>query len=313
MCPSGTCTGISIEHIAMNAQEPTGTQNILPVYGIYNLGAQDQSYVDDVNLQNFEQAGIFVATTAQGSGPYSHINFGAASQCSSSTNCPACVVLQSQTRGVHGATCIGSSAVSQKSGVAYAAIYVQASNNSIRDIHVEDFWDGVQVGGTTAISPSVNNVVIANVTAANNGTGSGGVVNTVHICGQYGSTYGTCTAPVNAVSDVTATGISIEGNQFATWSALRDDVTGTTIAPPSGSSSTIWLSGSYILGDQIGTSSVQYNRFSTSPAVPSWGVGAISVSAGATCPAIGALYSNTKGASGSTVYVCTTSGWEDLY
>jgi hypothetical protein len=57
---------------------------------------------------------------------------------------------------------------------------VNASNNTIEDVHLETFYDGIQIGNVA--SPSVvGNVVVSNVDAANNG--SGPVQNVVHICG----------------------------------------------------------------------------------------------------------------------------------
>jgi hypothetical protein len=73
MCASGaTCTGISIEHLELNGANATGQF----VNGINNVGAGDQSYVDDVGMTSMGLTGLIVAgTVLSGSGPYTNINY----------------------------------------------------------------------------------------------------------------------------------------------------------------------------------------------------------------------------------------------
>jgi hypothetical protein len=265
MCASTTapCSGVSVEHLTIDGEDSATIVHSLN--GIYNLAAQDQSYVNDVKLNNIALAGVLVGPNAQQSGAYSNIYVVAPNPTCAAGSCPQCVVLQAQTRGIHGASCIGSPAVSGTQG--NAAISVQASNNSVKDVHIEAFWDGVQVGSTTS---TVQGVAIGNITAASNPT-DGRSTNAVHICGTNPNNSSNVCFPSGtpeAVSDVSVVEASINAVYGTSVSAIRDDVTATTIAPPSGSTHPNWTVGAYILGDPVGggTTPVQYSRFSTNPA-----------------------------------------------
>ena len=123
MCDIPPCTGITVEHLTLDAEDSGNGPHA--VNGIYNWGAGAASYVDDVNLDNFELTGILVSSNApttgpstgipyaNQSGPYTNINYSAyysstnpTAACSTS-GCPACVTLMAQTLGVDSITCIG--------------------------------------------------------------------------------------------------------------------------------------------------------------------------------------------------------------
>jgi hypothetical protein len=332
-CPNGNvCTGVTIEHLKLDSGSyPTTTG----LNGIYNGNSQDLSYIDDVNLYKIGLSGISIAgasSTASGatnSGPYSRIDFTGAN-CSTSGCHPVCVDIETETRGLHGISCIGDSSVYGHSPPTYAGIYVNASNNSIEDAHLEGFFDGIEIGDTTATA--VSNVVVSNVTAGN-GTP---VTNAVHICGAYNNQNLQMSSPDPCNSFVTngsATDISIFGvktsNSGCTM-AIQDDVTGTSFGPDTSvyDSSAALPVGVYILGEKTvdnGGSGIApgYSRFSTSPSVqtstvPTWGVGNSTTVSGSSCVGIGsvvgantygALYSDTKGDGTSShpyaLYVCT--------
>lgn len=300
-CPANGCTGVTIEHLTLDA-------NNKYIDAIDNPASQEQSYVDDVNLKNVGLTGLNI--TASHSGPYSNIRF-TAYKCSS--QCPVGVDIESQTRGLHSITCAGPSggdSVLQSAG--HAAIFVNASNNSVEDVHVEGFWDAVEVGNTTA--STVSNVTLANVTGA--GGGSGKVQNTIHICGSHYNAANACMFKTGTTKDVTI--LQAFGgkspNTALLEGVLQDDVTGTTIASPAvGVPSTVGL---YVLGEpQPSSSTTQYSRFSTSPNTATWGVGATAAT-GTSCSTPGALYSNTSGSSTTTIYVCTKStgtlSWQEI-
>ena len=130
--------------------------------------------------------GLCISPNATYSGPYTNINFTASAVCSSLTCAPtACVKIQAQTRGLHGITCTAASTSSAPPG---AAIYLDSYNNTVEDVHVEGFYDGVVVGdyadgqggvlpNTTALAASGD--TISNITAA---FGRGYIKNAVHIC-----------------------------------------------------------------------------------------------------------------------------------
>jgi hypothetical protein len=300
---SSPCSGISVEHLTLDAGPAT-----TPVHGIHNNFAQEQSYVNDVNLINMSLRGLWVDTGATDSGPYSNIIFRASGACDgigSGSNCPACVLIQAQTRGLHGISCIGDTHTQPPSAPQHAGIYVDASNNSIADVHIESFWDGIEIGE--------NNSTVAGVTVANidGGISTSIIQNLVHICGSQA--IGTeCPNPGN-VSDVTILQATLQNGN----TTIEDDVTKTVIAPAStGPTQSV---GVYALGAAMaGTSG--YSRLTSSPidptsnptntVVPTWGVGSMTPPSGCSKP--GALYSNTQGGFGTSVYVCTNSVWQHI-
>lgn len=270
------CSGVGIEHLVLQGN---GTN----VSGIVNNWSQDQSYVNDVQITQISNTGLTIGAGAANSGPYSNINFTA------TTGSSVCVDIEAQTRGLHGVTCIGSSSVSGA-----AAIYVNASNNTLEDLHFETFWDGVQIGN---IGSAVSNVVVSNVTGGTNGSGVA-MQNVVHICGPTGS----CSAKTanTAVSDTLIFGTRYSNlNTLPPGStSLQDDMTSTSI--PDISSVGLYTLGEIVFGG--------FSRFSTSPGpTPTWGVGSGTINSGTSCTTPGALYSNTSG-SPSSVFVCTYNG-----
>jgi hypothetical protein len=316
-CPSEGCSGVSIEHLLLDASLNSF------VNGIHNQYAQTPSYVNDVGLIEFSLTGLKVEPGslngppgAIDSGPYSNITFSTlfGSPCSGST-CAVCADIEVQTRGLHGITCIGSPQTGTQHSDDVAAIYVNASNNSVEDVHVEAFWDGIEVGNITA---PVGNVLISNVTGSESQNCSNKsdcrVINVVHICGpQNKSQFGQC-ANTGSVSDVTILQDSAQMNDDpGSTTTVRDDVTNTSLVRVANSSSAT-TTGMYVLGEALGGGNT---RFAVSPAptgnfdpastvVPTWGVGTAAPST-QSCSTPGALYSNTQGGSGTTVFVCTAS------
>src|SRR5579863_15181 len=176
-CPTDGCTGVSVEHLTLDAHN-------LSIDTIDNFSSREQSYVDDVNLKNVGGTAIGINIQAANSGPYSNIRFTAAPCTQSGCSTPAAVDIYSQTKGVHGMTAAGPCVPNNSSlpcviSAGHAAIYVNASNNSVEDVHVEGFWDAIEVGAVSAVT--VSNVTVANVNGASSGYGK--VQNTVHICG----------------------------------------------------------------------------------------------------------------------------------
>ena len=128
-CPNGPCyTGISVENLMLNG----AGQNI---NGIQNSRAQS-SYVDHVTF--FQILGTGLQIGAPNSGPYTNITFDSGSSALSSTTC---VNLNgaTSTQGIRGITCIAGTN-------ATTAIYLDASNNSLKDVRIAGFYDGILVG-----------------------------------------------------------------------------------------------------------------------------------------------------------------------
>jgi hypothetical protein len=301
-CPATGCTGVTVEHLTLDA-------NKQPIDAIDNSSSQEQSYVDDVVLKYVGLTGLKIS--APNSGPYSNIRYGAY-QCSAN-GCPVCVDIEAQTKGLHGISCIGNTIdVDQPS---HAAILVNASNNSVEDVHVEGFWDGVEVGNIPSTESPVSNVTLINITGAS-GVKNGSLQNTIHICGSHANLVGQCSFTTGTTKDVTilqAFGGRAQQSSPPFEGVLLDDVTGTTISSPANNVPT--SVGIYVLGEPMPNSSTtQYSRFSTNPnttlagtVVPTWGVGATGLASTTSCTTPGGLYSNTTGIGNSvnTIYVCT--------
>ena len=181
------CSGIAIEHVNIYAATNPGLN------GIVNNYAQSSSYVNDVAFAQIECAGLVIgaiggqASMAANSGPYTNIDFlglVSGSTCSGGgpkVSYPLCIDIETQTKGVHSVTCIGEA--STTSTAPGAAIYVNASNNTVEDLHFERFWDGVQIGDVPS-GTTVANVVVSNAAGGEDGGGVKQIQNIVHICGR---------------------------------------------------------------------------------------------------------------------------------
>jgi hypothetical protein len=321
LCPTnGYCNSVGLEHLVL------GGNGLLTVGGIDNQYSQGGSYINDVVFQNFAMTGLSVGTGAVNSGPYSNIVFYASSCTQNSCPTPSCINLEAQTQGVHGVTClgnIGTDVINQG-----AAIIVNASNNSIEDVHVESYWDGIQVGPSPPQnSPVVANVLISNVTGGTTGNATGGATtNTVHLCGAnpWDSTdFGSC-ASHGTLKDIIILQtmndeVSTQYTPFTIRTTVADDVSKNAIVGCQASKHygcpTPISTAIYVLGEADGGPATAYSKFSSSPAtpngnysfkgssyVPTWGAGTLAPNA--LCSPIGAVYSRTN-VSGKSVYVCT--------
>jgi hypothetical protein len=323
LCPTnGYCNSVGIEHLVLSGN------GLLTVGGIDNQNSQGGSYVNDVVLQNFAMTGLSIGAGAVNSGPYSNIVYYASTCTQNSCPTPSCIDLEAQTQGVHGVTCLGNNGTDVINQG--AAIIVNASNNSIEDVHVESYWDGIQVGPSPPQnSPVVANVLISNVTGGTTGNNTGGATtNTVHLCGasatQWDSTdFGSCPnhgtlkdiIVLNAMNDEVAT----QYTPFTIRTTVTDDVSKNAIvgcqASKHAGCPTPISTAVYVLGEADGGPATAYSKFSSSPAtpngnysfkgssyVPTWGAGTLAPNA--LCSPIGAVYSQTH-VSGKSVYVCT--------
>jgi hypothetical protein len=251
----------SVEDVALDGANVTG------VNGITNTSSQELSYVKRVSMTNMVGTGLAVVSTAAQSGPYSDINFSTTSSSASTV----CASIQAPTRGVHGLTCKGG-------GVAASTgVKLDAPNNSIEDVQISGFADGIALGKALA-APS--NVLF-------NIKGGSGVTNVVHIA---------------STTSTNVTIMNVAANGATT--TIQDDVTSTTL-----SASANPTVGVYALGSAV---SPGYSRFTTSPTAPSWVVGnSTPPTTGVSCPQ-GGLYSNTAGGSKTTWYVCESNKWVDI-
>ena len=166
-CSTGY-TGIGIEHLQVVTQALATTPSTY-YGGIDNECAGEGSYVSDVKISGnpstptaLGAVGLMIGAGAVNSGPYTDIYVVAAPGNTCGSSYPSnvsCVSVLTQTRGIHGISCLGSEATGASS--VSAGILVNASNNSIEDVHVESFYDGVALNDTSL--GAINNIFVSNV------------------------------------------------------------------------------------------------------------------------------------------------------
>ena len=303
----GQCYGISVEDLYLNGEGQAG----YVVNGIVNSNAGPLSYVDHVNFYEVEGIGLQicgvsgVTCLAEGSGPYSNLNFSAAQYYNSSTEC--ILLAASSTKGVHSVTC---TAYSNTTIGPLAGIQLDSSSNILEDIHFEGYQDGVRVGWDGAAQGDV----LLNI---NGGAGKDSMTNVIHICGSTSlSTPFTPCSTSNTVSDLTIEGVlATASGSFNVTNLLEDDATETIVPRLSSPNETTMAR--YTLGEGFAGG---YSRFTTLPIilttsyppapVPAWGVGTANPSN--PCSP-GSIFSYPGGGSGSTLWVCKSGGsWSDV-
>jgi hypothetical protein len=278
--------GISVEDLTLDG-------NNLASVGIINGQAREESYVRGVYLYRIPGIGLQVWNAANFSGPYSNITFSNTTSAASST---VCVWIDNvSTRGVHGLNCTTANGTTTPA----AAVILDGDGNSIEDVQIQGFSDGILVGKD---NPTQGNVLL-------NIAGATGVTNVIHICGFYSA--GTCPSTPNAVSDLSIMSVATGGSGGASYS-IEDDVSLESTAQTTKlSDANVAM---YVVGEPVkaGGSAVGYSRFSTSPSIPTWVV-ETSTSSSPPSPCIpGSLLSNTTGTAGKTLWVCTGGTWTDV-
>jgi len=325
MGTSAGSAGVVVEHLKLDGSVQATRANV-GVSGIYNGNAQDGSYVDDVNFfsigavsgqsNNILTTGLLIDTGAAGSGPYSNLNFPGDSSKLCSNTCgnkqvsitcasTAAIQIRAATRGLHGIT---TTALTDQCPPSPAAgIYLDASNNTIEDVHNEGFYDAIVVGANAAQGTAtiVAGDIISNVTGDYGGRGP--THNAAHICNPANvvGLQSACNNNSDVVTDLSLLQIESSGgmkNGAFAATTIQDDLTTTTInASPFPAFVSL-----YALGEPNGLSgSSQYTRFTTSlgstngssTSVPTWAVGSTAVGIGSLtqCSTPGTLYSNTTG------------------
>jgi hypothetical protein len=272
--PSGVCTGISVESLTLDGQAQS-------VDGIINQFAQDNSYVSHVFIYQILGTGLLVSSAGGGSsaansGPYSDISFDTGGYSGISSTVCAQIIGLSGTLGIHGLNC------TSETNDAPAAVLLDSSNNSIEDVRIVGFYDGIRVGANGNAQSNVLLNIIGDTTA----TGSPTPIIVVHITSS------------NTVTDLSVMGANNAGGSSGTIT-IADDLTGAQLVDTA--------VGVYALGKK---SNGGYSRFTTSPSAATWGVG--SVAPGSSCSP-GSLYSNTSG-SPKALYACLvgTSQWSAI-
>jgi hypothetical protein len=272
-CPQAGCTGVTVEQLTLQG-------NSSSLVGIYNNDAGQGSYVDHVSISNVHGTGIYVGTASQGlSGPYSNITY---SDSSTSTS-GVCLQIAGSTLGVRGLTCISSDTSSTGS-----AVVIDGSNNTIEDVYVQGFYDGIKVGSNSISADDI----FRNISDGTTGSQDHATIEIGYLA-----------------EDIVLMGIQNSGHKWT----IADNQTNTTLNNP-----TLAM---YVLGHPIPGNNSIFSRFTTSvPSIavnasnnaPTWVVGSgvnggIPQQASGTSCVVGSLYSNTGG-SGNALYVCTPSG-----
>jgi len=279
-CPSSVCTGISVDHLVLDGDNQTVT-------GILNENAQDSSYVNHVTLYRILGTGLSIGAnpfggSAQNSGPYENINYDTGPSGVSTSTCASINGLGS-THGIHGLSCV-SPPDSQ------TAILLDSSNNTLRDVRIVGFFDGILVGSKAAAHSNVLLNIFGDTTTG----GSRPPVRVVHISNNG-----------NPVTDLSIMGVNNPlGGPNGEYS-IYDDLT------------SAYLIDSYVAMYVIGQSKYQgFSRYTTSPNAATWVFGNGKPLGG--CPT-GSLYSCIGGAgacpngSGSAaLWGCVSQVWQPI-
>ncbi len=271
---NSSCSDISVENLNLDGLGWT-------INGILNQYSGSNTYVDHVSLYQILGTGLSISSTsANNSGPYSHITFNTGSFDGDSSTVCASINGTTGTQGIRDLSCAaGTNAESS------AAVLLDAPNNSLEDVRIMGFYDGIRVGANAAAE---SNVLINIVGDTNPPHFTATPVNTVHISSN------------NTVADLSVMNASYTGT--AGTYTIEDDLTGVHISDNSVAM--------YALGEKVNGG---YARFTTSPSVPTWASGTGTPPSSTTC-AQGSLYSCTGATSmacgGYALYGCPHgTGW----
>ena len=248
-CPSGVCQGISVEHITIEG-------NSSALNGIENDNCGAMCYVDYVKMYQVLGTGLRVSgANASDSGPYSNITFDVGNSTGTSTHC-AQIIGTNRTRGLHGMTCIATPS-------ANSGILLDASNNSLEDVRIIGFYNGIVVGSNAAAKSNVLLNIYGDTT-------QGGIQQPINLIQIYSGT----------VSDLAAMAVANAGGTGT--NTIQDLQTSKTLSDP--------YVGMYVLGESNGSSG--NSRFTTSPNAATWAVGTSNPpTLGCVTANLGSLYS----------------------
>jgi hypothetical protein len=281
---NGVCFHISVEDLTLNNALSSGGAANSNIDGVLNLNSQELTYVRRVNLYGITGTGLQVGYTnypfqAQNSGPYQSISYNVPTGI---TGKYCAQIYGAGTRGIHGIKCNGDSGT--------AGILIDSGSNSIEDVYVNGFTDGILLGSQSSTNSRAWGNLISNI------TGGTSITNLVHICGS--SATGNCPgSPVSLPRDNTVLALTSDNDSSSTYSVV-DGVSNSSLTTATDASLAI-----YALGEPVSTGS---SRFSTSPSVPAWFVGSTQTPTGTCSP--GSIYSATGTSGSGTLWGCLTSG-----
>jgi hypothetical protein len=272
-CPTPGCTAISIENLILD-----GNKN--GVDGIVNQNAQDLSYVDHVALYQILGTGLSISSSSNNSGPYTNIAFDTGG--GNGTTLTHCLNINGTTgiKGVHGLNC-----VSRGITPAPAGILLDASSNSIEDVRIVGFDDGIRIGSVAIAESNVLINILGDTVPA--------VPSPIYVVHIENAGY--------TVSDLTVLGASNSG--VAGTYTIHDDVTSTDL-----SDSSVAM---YIVGKQADGG---YSRFTTSPNAPTWATGTNSPTGSCTKGSVFSCSGSSSSCGSHVLYGCPSgSSWTEIY
>jgi hypothetical protein len=286
VCSSGVCSGISVERLTLDGQAQA-------VHGIVNQFSQNNTYVDHVTIYQILGTGLLISSTsgssASNSGPYTNITFDTGIYSgTTSTVCAQILNVSNNltgTKGIHGLRC------KSETQDAPAAVLLDASNNSIEDVNIVGFYDGILVGSQASAQSNVLLNIVGDTAA-----GDLAPVNVVHISGN------------EPVSDLSIVGVTNVVGSASGENSIKDDVTSTTLGDTHVAI--------YALGESP-SSGGGYSRFTTSRNAVHWTVGTSAPTTTSPTCSRGSLYSCTNtsgtvncsnGTSNAALWVCVPSG-----
>lgn len=274
---SSGCMGISVEDLTLDGNDSAS--------GIINGQAREHSYVRRVYLYRIPGIGLEVWNNANFSGPYTDITFYNESSAASGTECVW--INDVTTRGVHGVSCTAGGSTTPT-----AAVLVDGVGNSVEDVQIQGFGNGILIGKDNATM----NAILLNI------AGGSGVTNVVHICGA--TTVTPCPSSPNTVGDISIMSVA----RGTATNSIEDDLTLVT-ASTTLTDVNVAL---YVIGEPLKAagSTIGYSRFSTSPNVPTWVVQKTTTPP-SSCIA-GSILSNSTGTSGNTLWICTGTTWTNV-
>jgi hypothetical protein len=264
------------------------------INGINDVVAGSGALVDHVGLYRIGGTGLLIgglntSQAAQNSGPYTNITFDVGSIVTNANT--SCLQIQGSvaTKGIHSFRCISHDTN------ALAGIRIDSSNNTIEDVILQGFYDGILIGANgPASSNYIANVVDTSVSTQ--------YWSTVHI------------ANTHPVADLSIVGVSndctVANSQPCKTVTIQDDWNTAAISDT--------IVGAYMIGNRNSTGA--FSRFSTSTQVsaqvsttnvPVWLTGTTVPATNSACTTVGTLYSNPSG-----LWLCanTTAGlvWASL-
>jgi hypothetical protein len=279
---SSVCAGVTLEDVTLIG-------NTQAINGIVNSNAQELSYAKNVAMYQVLGTGLKIFGSAQHSGPYSNITYDTGNSGIFGSTCASIAISSTAvpggTRGIHGLTCISDNN-------SQTAITLDSSNNSLEDIRIVGFNQGVLVGSLAA----AKNNVLKNVWG-----------DTIQLRGLPSPPTVVEISTNNVVTDLVITGVA---NPMSGTNTIWDRATSTTLTD-----SAIAM---YALGEP--STGNGYSRFTTSPNAATWIVGNNAPpSSGSNC-AKGSLYSCIGGSTNcswpnlqpAALWACTSSGWASI-